>query len=290
MNRYGGKIMKKLFLMIMFCTVCQAMENDDEEQSDEINFEISTYGTYSARTVSQKNMKIEVSKKNDPVITFKQRLHELQVLENCRQIKHEPTEQHLKNFTHELSLSDRKIVELSTYVLLWHSYLLGESSGRFSNGHEFFLPRVQLTSLDLSKNQLTELPDELSEISTLTAINLSENKFVKIPEVVYTITGLKYLDLSRNQLVTFTEEGISRLREVQCLNLAYNNLMRLPKSLCALTTLVQCQLYGNSHIKASDYWAYSTPPFEFKEPQMPKAKGISKAGSLRNLFGLKGKK
>lgn len=282
--------MKKLFLAIMFCTVCQAMENDDEEKSDEIDFEISTYGDYSARKVSQNNIKNEVSKKNDSVISFKQRVHQLQVLENCRQIKHEPTEQHLKNFTHELSLSGRKIVELGTYVLLWHSYLLGESSGRFSNGHKFFLPRVQLTSLDLSKNQLTELPKELNEISTLTAINLSENKFVKIPEVIYTMTGLKYLDLSRNQLVAFTEDGISKLREILYLNLAHNNLSCPPKSLCGLTTLLQCQLYGNSQIKASDYWAYSTPPFEFKEPLLPKAKGISKAGSLRNLFGLKGKK
>ena len=78
--------------------------------------------------------------------------------------------------------------------------------------------------LDLSGLGLTELPDELWELTRLTTLNLAGNQLTGVPEAISRLTNLTYLRLSENQL-TGVPEAISRLTNLTYLGLSGNRLI-----------------------------------------------------------------
>jgi Leucine-rich repeat (LRR) protein len=59
-----------------------------------------------------------------------------------------------------------------------------------------------LTHLDLSHNQLTDLPPNLDQLTNLTHLGLSHNRFSDIPPVLSQLRPLLSLDLRGNPLTT----------------------------------------------------------------------------------------
>lgn len=103
---------------------------------------------------------------------------------------------------------------------------------------------TQLRSLDLSDNQLTALPKSLSQLTQLQSLNLSGNKMTTLPESIGQLTRLLSLDLSRNKIMTLPE-WLSRLTRLQSLNITSNKITTLPQSLDQLTRLQSLNLSGN---------------------------------------------
>ncbi|MBC1239955.1 COR domain-containing protein [Nostoc sp. 2RC] len=122
----------------------------------------------------------------------------------------------------------------------------------------------QITSLDLSFNQLTTLPEALASLQQLTSLNLSRNQLKTLPEAITRLQQLTYLNLSRNQLKTLPEaltslqqltsldlsctglttmpEAIANLQQLTSLNLSYNQLKTLPEVITSLQQLTSLNL------------------------------------------------
>jgi len=60
--------------------------------------------------------------------------------------------------------------------------------------------RTGQTKLDLSRNQLSELPTEITQLANLNTLDLSENQLSELPTEITQLANLNTLDLSGNQL------------------------------------------------------------------------------------------
>ena len=83
------------------------------------------------------------------------------------------------------------------------------------------------TSLDLSGMGITELPPNISSITSLESLDLSNNRLKHIPSEISELSKLKHLDLSDNELVTLPP-AINRIIENCRIFLNSNPLIEIP--------------------------------------------------------------
>lgn len=82
----------------------------------------------------------------------------------------------------------------------------------------------QLTSLDLSSNQLTSLPSRIRNLRKLTSLNLSYNKFEFFPDSIFDLLNLENLDLYENKVKT-VPSIIKSLKNIRSFDLRKNPLL-----------------------------------------------------------------
>jgi Leucine-rich repeat (LRR) protein len=197
--------------------------------------------------------------------TFGQQLAELLVLtnRNNNSIENKVTQEELEKYHHELTLAQREIVNFSKFIDLLHCYLSSPSSATI------LLSDFTLTRLDVSGNELSDLPQELAQATTLTSISICSNRFEKFPPVLYRMPWLKKIIACCNQIAQYTEEGFSQLKELERIDLSNNRLPIVPKSLLTLENLAECYFYNNPEIKKQkpSSAVYKTPPFYFEQPK-----------------------
>jgi len=83
---------------------------------------------------------------------------------------------------------------------------------------------------------LTEIHEDIQQLTNLQSLILCRNKLASIPNVIGSLKCLKVLDLSVNNLIALPE-GISQLRELNSLNVSCNSLEFLPDGLSQCTKL-----------------------------------------------------
>ncbi|HMQ77296.1 MAG TPA: leucine-rich repeat domain-containing protein [Flavobacteriales bacterium] len=93
-----------------------------------------------------------------------------------------------------------------------------------------------LNALDLGRNKLKELPPWFTDLANLQELTLSGNKLVDFPEVICGLRHLKRLDMSRNAL-TGLPTCLGRLKELTSLDLWSNDLATFPEELEGLEAL-----------------------------------------------------
>jgi len=117
----------------------------------------------------------------------------------------------------------------------------------------FFMQYKLLDVLDLSCNNITQLPASVGYMSKLTYFDLSGNSIVLMPDSVVGMTSLKYLDLSYNKLPSLSV-CFGRLKSLNILKIASNAMTVLPPHLGSLRdTLQQFDFSGNELV---------TPPLD----------------------------
>ncbi|XP_043279733.1 leucine-rich repeat protein lrrA-like isoform X1 [Venturia canescens] len=109
---------------------------------------------------------------------------------------------------------------------------------------DFGFHLVNLTRLDLSKNDLTTVPHSLKFIWNLRYLFLNNNHIQYLPPTIAEITSLTELNLSNNSM-TSLPESIANLSFLEVLNLAYNYLSKLPPACQKLHNLKILDLTGN---------------------------------------------
>ncbi|MEA5627555.1 COR domain-containing protein [Nostoc sp. UHCC 0251] len=102
----------------------------------------------------------------------------------------------------------------------------------------------QLKKLDLSRNGLTTLPEEIASLQQLTTLDLRYNQLTTLPEAIARLQQLTTLYLSGNQLTTLPE-AIARLQQLTSLDLSHNQLTTLPEAIARLQQLTSLDLGGN---------------------------------------------
>ncbi|MEM7063477.1 MAG: COR domain-containing protein [Cyanobacteria bacterium P01_B01_bin.77] len=101
------------------------------------------------------------------------------------------------------------------------------------------------TTLDLSSQDLTELPPEIGQLTSLKSLNLRSNRLSSLPPEIGQLTSLKSLAVNSNRLNSLPPE-IGQLARLQSLTLSYNRLrISLPPEIGQLTNLQSLTLSYN---------------------------------------------
>ena len=103
---------------------------------------------------------------------------------------------------------------------------------------------TDLEVLDLSDNELTELPEGAKNLNQLTTLVLSGNKLEKLPSNVCLLKTLTTLDVAYNMIKT-VPEAITNLNQLTKLNLSFNEIEVLPKAVCQLKKLTSLDVNSN---------------------------------------------
>lgn len=100
-------------------------------------------------------------------------------------------------------------------------------------------PLLHLTELDLSRNRLESLPDQMTSlVPHLNYLNLSHNLFTEIPLELCQLTELQVLIMSQNRIQGPVPDKIcSHLTQLKTLKLCANQITSLPDSLAHLNKL-----------------------------------------------------
>ena len=69
--------------------------------------------------------------------------------------------------------------------------------------------------LDLNDNQLTTVPAEIGQLTSLKGLGLWHNKLTSVPAEIGQLTSLEWLNLRENQL-TRVPDSIRELRAARC--------------------------------------------------------------------------
>lgn len=102
---------------------------------------------------------------------------------------------------------------------------------------------TSLRVLELSGNQLTDLPNSIGNLNIETLI-LSSNQFTTFPKIIKYLVSLKLLDLNYNKIFNLPD-SISNLKFLKFLYLSGNSLMSLPKLIGKLVSLIDLDLSLN---------------------------------------------
>lgn len=108
---------------------------------------------------------------------------------------------------------------------------------------EIFQYSESLEILDLSNNQISDLPDNFSELKQLKTLFLSNNCFTEFPPQLFFCPALDMLGFKANQIQKVTEGVLPK--NTRWLILTDNNISELPNDIGNLTQLKKCMLAGN---------------------------------------------
>ncbi|MEZ9395702.1 leucine-rich repeat-containing protein kinase family protein [Vibrio splendidus] len=100
-----------------------------------------------------------------------------------------------------------------------------------------------LEILDLSGNQLSDLPEELSQLTNLRIIFASNNLFTYLPDVLGSLLKLEMVGFKTNQIKTVSEQSLPI--QLRWLILTDNEIEVLPSSLGERPRLQKLALAGN---------------------------------------------
>ena len=104
----------------------------------------------------------------------------------------------------------------------------------FSEDWISWLKTLQELELDLSENQLTTLPESITNFSNLTGLYLRFNELTELPDSIGNLRNLKGLYLNSNQLINLPNY-VGHLNKLTALDLRHNQLTNLPESISNLS-------------------------------------------------------
>ncbi|OYU96380.1 MAG: hypothetical protein CFE21_08260 [Bacteroidetes bacterium B1(2017)] len=144
----------------------------------------------------------------------------------------------------DLNLANNKLKEMpKSFGKLKNLEHLNVSNNQIQSLSEFYINWFYLKKLDASNNQLNSAL-ELNQLKSSQFINLSNNDIPELPAEIHQLKKLVSLDLSNNKLL-YLPRTITGLTKLEELNLENNNIGSLPPYLYRLRKLKTINLAGN---------------------------------------------
>ncbi len=109
-----------------------------------------------------------------------------------------------------------------------------------------------LSKLNLSNNQLAELPNSIGNLTNLTCLVLRRNLLTELPNSVNKLANLRWLFLSNNQ-ISKLHNSIGQLTKLEKLILDNNKFSKLPDSMSKLVNLDHLDLSNNQIAELPDF-------------------------------------
>ncbi|XP_075979034.1 leucine-rich repeat-containing protein 57-like [Anticarsia gemmatalis] len=101
-----------------------------------------------------------------------------------------------------------------------------------------------LRNLDLSKNRLSTLPDDICKFKLLKQLNLDTNKIETLPNTLSNMKKLEMLNVSNN-LISFLPDSFAQLSNLKQVYLNNNRLKVFPVQLLGLQNLEVVEISNN---------------------------------------------
>eukprot|EP00761_Pharyngomonas_kirbyi_P007788 gb/GECH01007799.1/.p1 GENE.gb/GECH01007799.1/~~gb/GECH01007799.1/.p1 ORF type:complete len:614 (+),score=171.24 gb/GECH01007799.1/:1-1842(+) len=117
---------------------------------------------------------------------------------------------------------------------------------------------VELTKLDISYNEITEISSQISNLRELKVFMAAQNNISSLPETFFDVLTLTKVDLSHNNISNISSK-IGDLTCLEWLSLSHNNISELPSSLLHLRGLCNLDLSNNSLKELPPRFAASLP-------------------------------
>ncbi len=141
-----------------------------------------------------------------------------------------------------VGITVHSLVDLKSGKLASASHIkIAEGLTEFPN--ELFALADTLEVLDLSSNQLTQLPDEFSGFKKLRRLFLSDNNFQTMPEVLSQCPKLEMIGFKANQIEFVPDASLPKT--LRWLILTDNKIDQLPVSIGNCLPLQKLMLAGN---------------------------------------------
>ena len=105
-----------------------------------------------------------------------------------------------------------------------------------------------LQYLDLSRNKITKIPDTIAQLKNIQGLKLSYNEISEIPEEIAHLENLRVLELRFNRITRFPDI-CSQLKNLKKLDLSHNRIIKFPDVLTQLETLKVLNLCSNGIIE-----------------------------------------
>jgi len=150
--------------------------------------------------------------------------------------------------TGELSLRKNRLRQVSKQELEAKSHLIFHLDLR--ENEITLLEEVQvfglgqLKTLDLRRNRVEFLPEDIRKLQRLRVLRLDENLLSYLPKALWTLTDLEALTVGKNSLFSLPAD-IGSLQRLRTLVLSDNRLLSLPQELGQLVNLLALSLHGN---------------------------------------------
>ncbi|KAJ0005150.1 hypothetical protein NQD34_011363 [Periophthalmus magnuspinnatus] len=101
-----------------------------------------------------------------------------------------------------------------------------------------------IDELDLSRNQIENIPNNIGDFQSLKVLDVHSNKLKSIPEAMGNLKNLEHLNLSNNFINTLPST-VGSLTHLKVFNVGLNHLDFLPTSMEKLKNLEELGLFDN---------------------------------------------
>jgi TonB family protein len=108
-----------------------------------------------------------------------------------------------------------------------------------------------LQVLDIERNYISSLPEQIGTLSKLQQLFLLQNNLDRLPEGMAQLAALRVLDLGGNQLASFPEQIMS-LKALKALDLSSNQITAIPAGIKDFQALKILLLHSNQITQVSD--------------------------------------